>query len=119
RTGWRTQEQGGGEMSNILVIAQHDSTSLSPATARAVSCAQKIGGDIDVAVFAKDASAVAAEAAKLDGVSRVLTVERAENAAPLAAVLAPQIAELAKSHSHVIMASTTFGKDVLPRAAAL
>lgn len=106
-------------MSKILVIAQHDGEALSPATARAVSCAVEIGGDIDVAVFAKETGNVAGEAAKLDGVNKVLTVEREENAAPLAAVLAPQIVALAGDYSHVIMASTTFGKDVLPRAAAL
>ncbi|MGH8274676.1 MAG: electron transfer flavoprotein subunit alpha/FixB family protein [Gammaproteobacteria bacterium] len=106
-------------MSRILVIVQHDGKTLSPATARAVSCAQKIGGEIDIAVFAESCDAVAAEAAKLDGVSKVVTIERAENAAPLAAVLAPQITALAKDYSHVLMASTTFGKDALPRAAAL
>lgn len=106
-------------MSKILVIAQHDGKTLSSATARAVSCAKAIGGDIEVAVFAGEAGAIAAEAAKLEGVARVLTLEREENAAPLAAVLAPQIAALGKDYSHVVMASTTFGKDVLPRAAAL
>src|SRR5690625_327888 len=106
-------------MSQVLVIAQHDGEALSPATARAVSCAGKIGGDIHVAVFARDAGNIAGEAAQIDGVAKVLTVEREENAAPLAAVLAPQIVALAKDYSHVIMASTTFGKDVLPRAAAL
>ena len=106
-------------MSKILVIAQHDGKTLSSATARAVACAQAIGGDITVAVFADNAEAPAAAAAKLDGVGQVLKIERAENAAPLAAVLAPQIAALSSDFTHVIMASTTFGKDVLPRAAAL
>jgi len=106
-------------MSRILVIAQHDGTQLSPATARAVACAQAIGGEITVAVFAGAAGEPDKQAAALDGVKQVLTIERSENAAPLAAVLAPQIAELGKDFSHVLMASTTFGKDVLPRAAAL
>ena len=106
-------------MNKILVIAQHDGSKLSPATARAVTCAQKIGGDIDVAVFANGAGPIASTAAKLEGVKKILTIERAENAAPLAAVLAPQIAALAKDYTHVLMASTTFGKDVMPRAAAL
>lgn len=106
-------------MSKILVIAQHDGNALSPATARAVSCAAKIGGEIDVVVFAESCETLAAEAAKIEGVAKVLTVERDENAAPLAAVFAPQIAALAKDYSHILMASTTFGKDVLPRAAAL
>ncbi|MGH8278371.1 MAG: electron transfer flavoprotein subunit alpha/FixB family protein [Gammaproteobacteria bacterium] len=106
-------------MSKILVIAEHDGVKLNAATARAVSCAAAIGGYIDVVVFASDAAAVAASVAKLAGVKRVLKVERAENAHPLAAILAPQIAALAGDYSHVLMPSTTYGKDVLPRAAAL
>jgi len=106
-------------MNKILVIAEHDGKKLNPATARAVSCALAIGGEIDIAVFAGDAAAVAGSAAKLKGVKRILKVERAENAHQLAAVLAPQIAKLAKDYTHVLAPSTTFGKDVLPRAAAL
>src|SRR5579859_1160610 len=102
-----------------LVIAEHDGAKLNSATARAVSCALAIGGEIDVAVFAADGKAVCEAAAKLKGVSRVLRVARAENAAPLAAVLAPQVAKLAAGYSHVLAPSTTFGKDLLPRAAAL
>ena len=106
-------------MSDILVIAQHDGSKLSQATARAVACAQAIGGDVSVAVLAERAGDVAGAAAKLDGVSKVLTLERPENKDRLAAVLAPQIAALAKDFGHVLMTSTTFGRDVLPRAAAL
>ncbi|HVC37348.1 MAG TPA: electron transfer flavoprotein subunit alpha/FixB family protein, partial [Gammaproteobacteria bacterium] len=75
-------------MNKILVIAEHDGKKLNPATARAVSCALAIGGEIDIAVFAGDAAAVAGSAAKLKGVKRILKVERAENAHQLAAVLA-------------------------------
>ncbi len=106
-------------MNRILVIAEHDGKKLNPATAKAVSCALAIGGEIDIAVFAADAAAVAGSAAKLKGVKRVLNIERAENAHQLAAVLAPQIAKLAKDYTHLLAPSTTFGKDVLPRAAAL
>ncbi len=106
-------------MSKILVIAEHDGKKLNPATARAVSCAHAIGGNIEIVVFATDAGSVAQAAAKLKGVKRVLKVERTENAHPLAAILAPQIAKLAKDYTHVLAPSTTFGKDVLPRAAAL
>jgi electron transfer flavoprotein alpha subunit len=74
---------------------------------------------IDVLVLGDSVDAIAADAAKIDGVSRVLTVARAENAHPLAAVLAPQIAKAAAGYSHVFAPSTTFGKDVAPRVAAL
>ena len=106
-------------MSKILVVAEHDGERLNSSTARAVSCATAIGGDIEVAVFAADGQAVCTAVARLKGVKRVLRVARPENAKPLAAVLAPQIAELAAGYSHLLAPSTTFGKDVLPRAAAL
>jgi electron transfer flavoprotein alpha subunit len=102
-----------------LVIAEHDGEKLNSSTARAVSCAAAIGGDIDVAVFAADGKAVCEAAAKLKGVKKVLRVARPENAKPLAALLAPQVAKLAAGYSHVLAPSTTFGKDMLPRAAAL
>ncbi|MCG8435504.1 MAG: electron transfer flavoprotein subunit alpha/FixB family protein, partial [Gammaproteobacteria bacterium] len=106
-------------MTKILIIAEHDGAKLNNSTAKALSCAKEIGGDIDVAVFAKVAAEVAEAAAKLQGVGKVLSVERAENENPLAAVLAPQIAELAKEYSHLLAPSTTFGKDIMPRVAAM
>ncbi|WHZ19733.1 MAG: Electron transfer flavoprotein, alpha subunit [Rhodanobacteraceae bacterium] len=108
-------------MSKILIVAEHLNGQLNASTARCVTCAREIKPDaIDVLVLADAPDAVAAQAAKLDGVSKVLTVARAENAHPLAAVLAPQIAAAAKhSYTHVLFPSTTFGKDVAPRVAAL
>ncbi|MDX1496354.1 MAG: electron transfer flavoprotein subunit alpha/FixB family protein [Salinisphaeraceae bacterium] len=108
-------------MAKILIIAEHAGGELNSSTARAVTCAAEIGGDIDLAVLSDSAAAVAEAASKLDGVTRVLTVERAENADPLAAVLAPQIAKLAQDneYSHVLVPNTTFGKDLTPRVAAL
>jgi electron transfer flavoprotein alpha subunit len=107
-------------MSKILVIAEHLGGKLNSSTARAVSAAVAVKGEaVDVLVLADSADAIAAEAAKIEGVSRVLTVARNENVHPLAAVLAPQIAKAAAGYSHVFVPSTTFGKDVAPRVAAL
>ena len=107
-------------MSKILVIAEHLNGKLNPSTARAVSAAAAVKGEaIDVLVLADNVDAIAAEAARIEGVSKVLTIARAENAHPLAAVLAPQVAKAAAGYSHVFFPSTTFGKDVAPRAAAL
>jgi len=107
-------------MANILVIAEHNGTHLNPSTAKCVACAAKIdGANIDIAVLASAVSAVAEDAAKLDGVGKVLTVENATNEHALAAVLAPQIAALADGYTHVFGPSTTFGKDLMPRVAAL
>jgi electron transfer flavoprotein alpha subunit len=107
-------------MSRVLVIAEHDGKVLNPATAKCVTCAHQIpDAEITVAVFAGNASAVAAQAAKLQHVARVLKVENTANEHPLAAVLAPQIVALAPGFSHVLGPSTTFGKDLMPRVAAL
>ncbi|GGA25415.1 electron transfer flavoprotein subunit alpha/FixB family protein [Dyella nitratireducens] len=107
-------------MSKILVIAEHLNGKLNPSTARAVSAATAIKAEtIDVLVLSDKVDAIAKEAAKIQGISRVFTVERAENAHPLASMLAPQIAKAAANYSHVFVPSTTFGKDVAPRAAAL
>lgn len=107
-------------MTKILVIAEHLGGKLNSSTARAVSAAAAIKPEaIDILVLADNVDAVAAEASKIEGVSRVLTIARAENAHPLAALLAPQIAKAAAGYSHVFAPSTTFGKDVLPRVAAL
>jgi len=70
-------------------------------------------------VLAADASAVAAQAAAIAGVGKVLVVENAANAESIAAVLAPQVAKLAAGYTHVFGPSTTFGKDLMPRVAAL
>jgi electron transfer flavoprotein alpha subunit len=108
-------------MSKILIIAEHLDGKLNASTARCVTCAKDIKPEaIDVLVLAADPAGIAAEAAKLDGVSKVLTVARAENAHALAAIYAPQIAAAAKNgYTHVLAPSTTFGKDVTPRVAAL
>lgn len=107
-------------MSKILIIAEHDGSSLNPSTAKSVTCAAGIdGAEIDVAVFASDAASVAAEAALLDGVSNVVTVERAENANAIAALIAPQVVAIADGYSHIFGPSTTFGKDLMPHVAAL
>jgi len=105
-------------MSKILVIAEHSDGTLNSAVAKTVAVAQKIGGEVDVAVFATDGAAVAAQAAKLSGVTRVLVANNAANSYPLAAVLTPQIVELAKGYSHVLFPGTTYGKDLAPRVAA-
>ncbi len=107
-------------MSKILIIAEHAAGKLNPSTAKCVTCASAIqGAEIIVAVFAADGSAVAAQAAELRGVARVLRVDHAANEHPLAAVLAPQVVALAGEFTHVFGPSTTFGKDLMPRVAAL
>jgi electron transfer flavoprotein alpha subunit len=107
-------------MSSVLIIAEHDGRRLNQSTARCVTCAQQLdSAGADIAVLGSDCADVAAQAASLRGVSRVLTLDRAENAQPIAAVFAPQIAAMSESYAYVLGPSTTFGKDLMPRVAAL
>lgn len=108
-------------MTRILIVAEHAGGKLNTvALAKCLTCARKIeGAQIDAAVFATDASAIAAQAATLQGLNKVLKVENAANAELLAAVIAPQVAAVAANYTHVFGPSTTFGKDLMPRVAAL
>ena len=107
-------------MSKVLVIAEHDGSTLNDSTTKCVACAIDLPDtEIDVLVLAKDGSGVAEQATRLDSVAKVLLVENDANEHSLAAVLAPQIIALANGYSHVFGPSTTFGKDLMPRVAAL
>ena len=107
-------------MSKVLVIAEHLGGKLNPSTAKTVSAAAALNPEaIDIAVLAADPAAVAAEAAQIAGVTKVLSVANAASAQAIAQVLAPQVAKLAEGYSHVFAPSTTFGKDLLPCVAAL
>jgi electron transfer flavoprotein alpha subunit len=104
----------------ILIVAEHDGKKLNLSTAKCVSCARTLAGaEITVVVCAVDAAAVAAQAAQLQGVNRVVCIENPANEHALAAVLAPQIAAVAGPYTHLFGPSTTFGKDLMARLAGL
>ncbi|HKM36962.1 MAG TPA: FAD-binding protein [Thiopseudomonas sp.] len=103
----------------ILVIAEHSNVALGAATLNTVAAAKAIGGDIHVLVAGAQCAAVAEAAAKIDGVSKVLSADNAAFAYQLPENVAPLIAELGKEYSHILAAATTTGKNVLPRVAAL
>src|SRR3546814_2561756 len=112
RTGRRTQAEGVAVMAKVLIVAEHLDGKLNAATAKCVSAAQALSPEaIDIVVLAADPAAVAAEAAQIDGVSKVLTVANEANADAIAHVLAPQVAKLAEGYSHVFGPSTTFGRS--------
>ncbi|MBL8299722.1 MAG: electron transfer flavoprotein subunit alpha/FixB family protein [Rhodanobacteraceae bacterium] len=107
-------------MSKVLIVAEHLNGKLNSSTARCVTCAQAFNADsIDVLVLADTPAAIAAEAAAIAGVSKVLTISHSANAHAIAAVYAPQVVAAAQGYSHVLAPSTTFGKDLAPRIAAL
>lgn len=106
-------------MARVLIIAEHDGARLNASTAKTLTCALEISDQVEVAVFAANPDAVAAQASELQGVSKVLTISGEPNKAALAAVLAPQITAMAADYTHLLGPSTTFGKDLMPRVAAL
>lgn len=107
-------------MTKILIVAEHDGQTLNPSTAKVVACAAEIdGAELDVVVFSDSASDVVVQAAKLDAISRVLTVDSVSSKNALAAMIAPQMVAIADGYSHLFGPSTTFGKDLMPRVAAL
>ena len=102
----------------ILVIAENTNSVLAPATLNTVAAAQKIGDDIHVLVAGQGVGAVAEAAAKIAGVAKVLVADNAAFAHQLPENVAPLVAELGKSYSHVLAAATSNGKNILPRVAA-
>ncbi|WP_037081719.1 electron transfer flavoprotein subunit alpha/FixB family protein [Neorhizobium vignae] len=103
----------------ILLLAEHDNSSLNDQTAKALSAASKIGGDVHVLVAGSGAKAAADDAAKLAGVSKVLLADDAGLANNLAEPLAALIVSLAGSYDTIIAAATASAKNVMPRVAAL
>jgi electron transfer flavoprotein alpha subunit len=107
-------------MHKVLIVGEHDGKTLNPATAKCVTCASAIPEvEITVVVLGSDTAGVAAQAAAVAGVKSVLRVDRPENEHPLAAIFAPQLTALAAGYTHVFGPSTSFGKDLMPRVAAL
>jgi electron transfer flavoprotein alpha subunit len=103
----------------ILLLAEHDNSTLSDQTAKALTAASQIGGDIHVLVAGSGAQAAADAAAKLAGVSKVLLADDASLANSLAEPLAAMIVSLAGSYDTIIAAATASAKNVMPRVAAL
>jgi electron transfer flavoprotein alpha subunit len=103
----------------VLVLAEHDNKTIRKATLNAVAAAQKIGGDTHVLVAGHQAGDAAKAAAQIAGVKKVLHADAPHLGEFLAENIAALVVNVAKSYSHVLAPSTSNGKNVLPRAAAL
>ena len=101
-----------------LVIAEHDNTTIRPATLNTVTAALQCGGDIHVLVAGANAAAAAAAAAQIAGVSKVLHAEDAGFAHGLAENMSAQVLAIASGYSHILFAATASGKNIAPRVAA-
>ncbi len=103
----------------VLLLAEHDNKALAPATAKALTAAAGFGGDIDILVIGQDCRAVAEQAAKLDGVRKVLLAEGPHLSQRLAEETAAAVLPLMANYTVLLAPATTMGKNVLPRVAAM
>jgi electron transfer flavoprotein alpha subunit len=103
----------------LLVLAEHDGKALKPATLNVLSAAQAVGGDIHLLVAGKDCGAAAEAAAKQAGIAKVLLADDAAYDHMLAEEIANLLVTLAPSYSHILGATTSNGKNIMPRVAAL
>jgi len=101
-----------------LVIAEHDNASLKGSTLNTVAAAAQCGGDVHVLVAGHGCAAVAAAAAQIAGVSKVLVADAAQFEHGLAENVAAQVLAVASAYSHILAPATAYGKNVLPRVAA-
>jgi len=106
-------------MSRTLIIAEHDGHNLNASTAKSASCAAALGHDFDIVVMGQSVDGIAAEAAAIDGAVTVFAVNAEHLANPLATNHATEVVSMAADYSHILGPSTTYGRDLMPRIAAL
>lgn len=104
---------------SVLVIAEHDHKSIKPVTLNIVTAARKIDSDAHVLVAGTDCAGAAEAASKIHGVTKVLKCDAPELSHRLAENLAPIIAGMADNYTHMMAPASTFGKNVMPRVAAM
>ena len=102
-----------------LVLAEHDGHTIRPVTLNTVTAAAKAGGDVHILVVGHNAADAAKDAAKIGGVSKVLLADGAQFADGLAESVAAQMVATASGYTHLIAAATAYGKNIMPRVAAL
>jgi len=104
---------------SILVIAEHDNSTLKAETLKTVAAAQAMGGDITLLVAGSNCQAVADAASKVNGVSKVLLCDNAAYEHQLAENMSLLVTELAADYDHIVATALTTGKNFMPRVAAL
>jgi electron transfer flavoprotein alpha subunit len=107
-------------MNRILIIAEHDGNEINSSTLKCVSCAKDIeSANIDIVICAQDGANIAEAASKIDHINSVILIDNEANENMIAAIIAPQIISMSDKYTHIFGPSTTFGKDLMPRIAAL
>lgn len=103
----------------VLIIAEHDNSSLKAGTLCAITAGRQLADSVDVLVAGNDCQEAAKQAAAIEGVSKVIVSDNPANAHQLAESIGPLVAELGASYSHLLAAASTTGKNIMPRVAAL
>ena len=106
-------------MSKTLIIAEHDGKDLNPSTAKCANCATAIGQNFDIVVMGAAVDEIAGQAATIEGAATVIAIGAEHLANPLAANHAAEVVAMADGYSHILGPSTTYGRDLMPRIAAL
>ncbi len=104
---------------SVLIIAEHDNSSLKAGTLCAITAGLQLADSVDVLVAGNDCQEAAKQAAAIEGVSKVIVSDNPANAHQLAESIGPLVAELGASYSHLLAAASTTGKNIMPRVAAL
>ena len=104
---------------SILVLAEHDNLTINSATLNTITAASKLGNDIHLLITGYNCDKAVQTGAQISGISKVIKAEAEHLSHPLAEEIAPIIVDLAYNYSHILAPATTFGKNILPRAAAL
>ena len=106
-------------MSRTLIIAEHDGTNLNPSTSKCANCAAAFGQDFDIVVMGASVNEIATQAAAIDGAGTIIAIDAEHLANPLAVNHASEVVAMADGYSHILGPSTTYGRDLMPRIAAL
>jgi len=106
-------------MSRTLIIAEHDGQNLNPSTAKCANCATAIGLEYDIVVLGSSVQEIAAQAAATGGTGKVFSIDADHLKNPVAANYAAEVVAIAGDYTHILGPSTTFGRDLMPRIAAL
>jgi electron transfer flavoprotein alpha subunit len=106
-------------MSRTLIIAEHDGQNLNPSTAKCANCASAIGFEYDIVVMGSSVGNIAGQAATINGAGTVIAIDAEHLANPLACNHAAEVVAMADGYSHILGPSTTYGRDLMPRIAAL
>ena len=104
---------------SILVVAEHENSEIKAVTLNTIAAGVAIGGDIHVLVAGQDCAAAGEAASKIMGVAKVLVADSAEYANGIAENLTPLVLSLSDDYEHMLANSTSFGKNLMPRVAAM